>query len=173
VLLDSSSGPKVQICSPGTPELLLTLSFGGHHNSRALVISLVPGASAIDTRFFVITLAGLGFSFSSNRNVTFVSSPAIEGSAYLNTSSLVMNVSMHSSWNFPQNEPIIFAFGDLESAWVTEKHSIQSAVFSSNGTCLLQSNLGFSPSVTLFPTNLPKRYMLQCESALIDNKGFC
>lgn len=172
-MLDLSPGPQVQICTPGTPELSLTLSFGVYHNSRPLVISLAPRVSAIDIRFFIITLAGLGFIFSSNRNVNFVSPTAVEGTAHLNTSSLVMNVSIHSSWNFPQNVPITFAFGDLESARVTEKHGIQSAAFSSNGTCLLQSNLGFSPAVTLFSTNLPKRYMLHCDGALVTIDGFC
>jgi hypothetical protein len=104
-----------QLCAPGTPGFSLALSFGIHHNSRALVVRLTPYVALFDTRFFVITLAGIGLSFSSNRDVTFISPFGVTGSAYLNVSSVAMIVAIASSWNFPQNEPIIFAFGDLES----------------------------------------------------------
>jgi hypothetical protein len=172
-LSDSSSGSKFQDCATSSPGLSLALSFQIYRNSRALLVTLTSRTLAIDTRFFVITLAGLAFSFSSSRNISFIFPTAIEGTAHLNMSSLVMTVEIYSSWNFTQHEPIIFAFGDLEFAQVTAQNSIQSAVFSSDGTCLLQSNLGFSPTFTLFPAHLPKRYMLHCRSADIYKAGFC
>jgi hypothetical protein len=104
-----------KLCAPGTPGLSLALSLGIHHNSRAFVVNITPNTAIFDARFFVITLAGIGFSFSANRDVTFISPPGISGSAYLNISSVIMIVTMASSWNFPRNEPITFAFGNLES----------------------------------------------------------
>ena len=104
-----------QSCAPGTPGFSLALSFGIYHNSRAVVVRLMPSSAISGTRFFVITLAGTGLSFSSNRDVTFISPFGVTGSAYLNVSSAAMIVAIASSWNFPQNEPIIFAFGDLDS----------------------------------------------------------
>lgn len=172
-VLDSSSVSRFQSCATTSPELSLALSYHLDHNSRAVVATFTSRTLAINTRFFVITLAGLAFSFSSNRNITFISPSTIAATAYLNMTSLVMTVEIYSSWNFTQHEPIIFAFGDLEFAQVTAQNTIQSAVFSSDGTCLLQSNLGFSPTFTLFPAHLPKRYMRQCRSADIDKTGFC
>ena len=104
-----------QSCAPGTPGFFLDLSVGRYHNSRAFVVRLTPHVAIFDTRFFVITIAGNGFSISSNRDVTFISPLGIAGSAYLNISSVAMVVAIASSWNFPRNEPIIFAFGDLDS----------------------------------------------------------
>ena len=104
-----------QLCAPGTPGFSLALSFGIYHNSRAVVVRLMPSSAISGTRFFVITLAGTGLSFSSNRDVTFISPLGIAGNAYLNASSVAIIVTIASSWNFPRNEPIIFAFGDLES----------------------------------------------------------
>jgi hypothetical protein len=111
-----------QSCAPGTPGLSLSLSFGTYHNSRALVVRLTPHIAAYDARFFVITLAGIGLSFSSNRDSTFISPIGVTSSAHLNISSVAMIVSIASSRNFPQNEPIIFAFGDLESVGRHPEH---------------------------------------------------
>ena len=178
-MVDNSPGPEPsplpepQYCAPGTPGLLLTLAYGLYGNSRALIVNMIPVAAVSDTRFFIVTLAGTGLTFSSNRNLAFVHPFGIVGSAYLNISSQVMNVAVNPSRNFPQNEPITFAFGDLESVQSMAKFDVQSAAFSSNGTCLLQSNSGFSPTFALFTSNLPKRSTLQCRSANIDDQGFC
>jgi hypothetical protein len=180
-VVDNSPGPELispppfepQYCARGTPGLSLNFSFGMYLNSKSLIVSLVPIVAVSDTLVFIITLAGAGLTFSTNKKLTFVSPPEIAGSAYLNLSSLVLNVAMNPSWNFSQHQPIIFAFGDLESVQSMAKYDVQSAAFSSNGTCLLQSSTGFSPQFSLFPENLTKRGILQCRSAHIDDNGFC
>jgi hypothetical protein len=160
-------------CAPATPGLDLTLSFRPYRHERVLVVSLVPSTPVFDARVVIITLAGAGLTFSSNRNLNFISPIGIAGSAFLNISTLVIRVSITPSWNFPQYQPIVFEFGNLESAQSMVQYDLQSAMFSTNGTCLLQSNSGLCPSFTLFPPNLPMRYMLQCPSSEIDHKGFC
>jgi hypothetical protein len=133
----------------------------------------VPDVAALEIFAFIITLAGTGLTFSANRKLTFVSPPDIAGSSYLNTSSLVLNVAIIPSRSFPQHQPIIFAFGDLDSVQSTAKSDIRSAAYSSNGTCLLQSHTGFSPTFSLFTRNLTKRALLQCRGSDISDKGFC
>ncbi len=162
-----------QPCAYGTPGLSLTLSFGAQHNSRTLVVSLVPNAATSDTFAFVITLAGTGLTFSASRMLNFVSPSGITGSADYNVSSLVLNVAINPSRSFAQNEPIIFAFGDLESVHSMAKHDIQSAAFSSIGTCLLQSNAGFCPTFSIFTRNLTQRVLKRCPGLAIDNNGIC
>ena len=53
------------------------------------------------------------------------------------------------------------------------RNDLRAAAFSTNGTCLLQSDSGFSPDLVLFRSNLPESYMLKCRGADIDEKGFC
>jgi hypothetical protein len=160
-------------CRPDTPGLSLSLSFGQSRKERALVVSIIPSIPIFDARVVIITLAGTGLTFSSNRNLNFISPTGISGSAYLNISALVIKVSITPSWNFPQHQPIVFEYGNLESVQSMVQYDLQSAMFSTNGTCLLQSYSGFCPSFTLFPPNLPMRYMLQCPSYEIDHQGFC
>jgi hypothetical protein len=138
-----------------------------------LVVSLVPYASTSDTFAFVITLAGTGLTFSANRMLTFVSPSGITGSADLNVSSLVLNVAINPSRSFALHEPILFAFGDLESVHSMAKHDIQSAAFSSIGTCLLQSITGVCPTFSLFARNFTKRGLKRCPGLAIDNNGIC
>jgi hypothetical protein len=122
-IVDRSPAPSItppppfepQLCTAGTPGFSLDLSVGRHHDSRAFVVTLTPHVAIFDTRFFVITIPGTGFSISTNRDLNFISPLSIVGSAYLNISTAAMIVAIASSWNFPRNEPIIFAFGDLES----------------------------------------------------------
>jgi hypothetical protein len=53
------------------------------------------------------------------------------------------------------------------------RNDVRAAAFSSNGTCLLQSESGFSPDLVLFRSNLPKSYMLKCRAVDIDDEGIC
>jgi len=44
---------------------------------------MVPVAAVSDTRFFIVTLAGTGLTFSSNRNLAFVHPFGIVGNVNL------------------------------------------------------------------------------------------